>query len=81
MTDDGTITNKILFDQIQLGRKEAREIKKNLERLEKKMDEGFQEAKERREEIREDLDATIRMQASHEQELAVLSGRPLPENY
>jgi hypothetical protein len=88
MTDEGKITNKMLFDHIQLGRKETREIKKDLQRLEEKVDKGFayvdrrfEEARLHREAIQEDLDATIKMQAAHEQELAVLTGRPSPENY
>lgn len=85
MTDDGTITNEMLFDHIQAGRRETREFKKDLQkqivRLEQKMDQGFREAKEQREEIREDLEATIKMQAGHDRELAVLTGRPMPEDY
>lgn len=81
MTDDGTITNKVLFDHIQLGRKETRELKKDLVRLEKKVDEGFEHARVHREAIEEDLKATIQMQFRHEKELAVLTGRPMPEDY
>ena len=92
MTDDGTITNKILFDHIQLGRKEVREFKKDLQlqinTFEQKMDQKFQEvderlneAKKHREAIAEDLDATIRMQAVHDTKIAVLTGGPMPENY
>jgi hypothetical protein len=89
MTDDGIITNKMLLEHIQAGNNSLRhEFKKDIERLEKKMDRKFadvdrrfEEARTHREGIQEDLEATIKMQASHDRELAVLTGRPLPEEY
>jgi hypothetical protein len=85
MTDDGTITNRMLLEHMQAGdnalKQELKELKKEVQQGFQKVDLQLQEAKEHREAIQEDLDATIKMQASHEQELAMLSGRPQPENY
>jgi hypothetical protein len=96
MTDDGAITNQMLLEHMQAGysslrsemRREIGDLKKEFHRLEKKVDRGFgeadrqfKEAKEHRAAQQEDLYATIRMQAAHGRELAVLTGRPEPEDY
>lgn len=92
MTDDGIITNRMLLEHIQAGdnslreelksfRKEVKEEFKKIERKFVEVDHRFEEAHVHRGAIQEDLEATIRMQAEHESQLAVLTGRPSPENY
>lgn len=94
MTDDGTITNQMLLEHMHAQKYELlqemkagfttvdhrfRQINERFERLEKKVDEGFTELQRDTRGLREDLDATILMQAKHEEQLAVLTGGPLPE--
>lgn len=90
MFDDGVITGKILLDHIQSSKLELKQdirnlstqfdsLEKRLDSLEVKVEDGFRDAREHREMLQIDLDATIRMQSRHERELAVISGRPLPE--
>ncbi len=90
MFDDGAITGRILLDHIQSSKLELKQdirdlgtqvdsLEKRVDRLEQQMERGFKEAYEHREALQIDLDATIRMQSRHERELAVISGRPLPE--
>jgi hypothetical protein len=94
MTDDGTITNRMLLEHIQAGKNELKQefgrrfnrLEKWVDRLEIEMKSGFQQvrselnaARIHREMLQEDLDATIRMQFQHQKQLAVLSGSPLPE--
>ncbi len=65
-----------------------KQVDERFERLERRVDEGFadanrkfEEARLHREALQEDLDATIRKQAVHDRELAMISGRPLPEDF
>ena len=85
MTDDGVITNKILLEHIQGLRGEMVQrfdtLEKRVDRLAQEVKQGFKQARDDREAIREDLDATIRMQALHDKKIAVLAGDPLPEDY
>lgn len=85
MTDDGTITNRMLLEHQQAMK---RELTDRINTLEQKVDRGFadndrrfEEARRHREGLQEDLEATMMMQYRHEKELAVLTGRPAPEEY
>ncbi len=90
MFDDGAITGQILLDHIQSSKLELKQdirdlsgrfdqMEKRVDRLEYLMDQGFKEAREHREALQIDLDATIRMQFKHDKELAVLTGRLIPD--
>lgn len=92
MTDDGTITNRMLLEHQQAMK---RELTDRITALEERVDRGFtdvnhrfmdvdrrfDEARRHREGLQEDLEATMMMQYRHEKELAVLTGRPEPEEY
>jgi|GEM_PF-1155880 len=56
-------------------------IDHKLNRLEYVVKEGFEDAREDRQGLHDDLDATIRMQADYQTNLAVLTGGPMPEEY
>ncbi len=90
MTDDGTITNKMLLEHMQanFNRIDRRfeNIDRRFETLESRVEKGFRlihqeldDARTHREAIQIDLDATIRMQFTHQKQLAVLTGSALPE--
>ncbi len=90
MFDDGVITGKVLLDHIQSSKLELKQdirdlsgrfnsLEKRLDSLEVKVEDGFREAREHREALQIDLDATIRMQFRHDKELAVLTGRSIPD--
>ncbi|MFH1670776.1 MAG: hypothetical protein ABIA92_04285 [Patescibacteria group bacterium] len=75
------ITNNVLLEHMQ-GMKY--ELQQQIEGLEKKIEkvdttltqqmrEGFEEAKQHRQALQEDLEATIAMQAKHQQKLAKIS--------
>lgn len=85
MTDDGVITNAMLLQHIQAGdnglKQQIKKLEQKMDRKFEEVDRKFEEARQHREAIQEDLYATIKMQAAHERELAVLTGRPLPEDY
>ena len=88
MTDDGFITNKILLDHIQGNTAAVDRLSKRVDGISQRLDcleitvkEGFEEARQDRQNLHDDLDATIRMQATHEQKIAVLTGGPMPEDY
>ncbi|MBI3336367.1 hypothetical protein HYZ98_02255 [Candidatus Peregrinibacteria bacterium] len=78
------ITNKVLLEHMQ-GMKyelkqemkdmkqEIRGVKNDVVRLEQKVDRGFEEAKEHRQALQEDLEATIAMQAKHQRKLEKIS--------
>lgn len=75
---DSIIDNRLLLEHIQGLRGE---MTQRFDRLEKRVERGFKEAQQDREGIREDLEATIRMQAKHDHQIAVLAGGPLPEEF
>jgi hypothetical protein len=90
MFDDGIITGKMLLEHMQaqfnMVHQSFAAIDKRFDRLEKKVDrlevemkEGFRDATEHRKALQIDLDATIRMQFRHDKELAVLTGRSIPD--
>lgn len=92
MTDDKDITTRILLGHMQAGfnridrqfkhmDERFQQIDKRFDRLERRVEEGFEEARVDRQGIHEDLDATIRLQAKHDQQIAILTGGPMPEGY
>lgn len=89
MTDNGAITNQMLLEHIQAGKSELKlEFSRRFDRLERRVDhlevqmkQGFEDARLDRQGIHDDLDATIRMQAKHDHQIAVLAGGPLPEEF
>ncbi len=95
MTDDGAITNRILLDHImvntgaidRLSRRvdglsgSVDGLSQRVDRLEEKMDRKFEEAKQHRDNLQEDLEATILMQFKHQKQLAMITGEPMPEEY
>jgi len=75
------ITNKMLLEHMQAMKNELIQkfyglenrfsgLENKVSHLEQKMDQGFEEARQHREAMQEDLDATIRMQAKHDKKLA-----------
>jgi hypothetical protein len=88
MTDDGVITTKILLEHIQVntaavGKLSSKvdSLSERVDGLEKTMKKGFEEAKQHRDNLQEDLEATISMQFEHKKQLAVLTGGPMPEEH
>lgn len=81
MTDDGVITNRMLLDHMQAMKHELIErfngrfngLEVRVDRLEQKVERGFEEARQHRQALQEDLDATIRLQGKHSEQLAQLS--------
>ncbi len=80
---DEIITNGILLEHIQAIHGELLTVKQDLQqqiarvdakvdRLEQKVHQGFEEARQHRQALQEDLDATIRMVGKHEVKLTRL---------
>lgn len=73
------ITNGILLEHIQGMRNDLQSqinaLALQITRLERKVDQGFAEAREHREALQEDLDATIRLQYKHGRKLERLARR------
>ena len=78
------ITNKVLLEHMQgmkhelqqqitgLGMRMER-VEVNLKQLSQQVEDGFEEARQHRQALQEDLEATIAMQAKHQQKLAKIS--------
>ncbi len=85
MTDDGLITNRMLLEHIQALRNDMTHgfssVHQRIDRLEQSVDRRFEEARQDRQVIREDLEATILTQFDHGKQIAVLAGKPMPEDY
>lgn len=92
MTDDGLITNRMLLEHIQALRNDMNQgfdrvdnrfsrLELRVDQLEQKVDRGFEEARQDRQIIREDLEATILTQFEQGKQIAVLAGKPIPEDY
>lgn len=64
------ITNKVLLEHIQGMNAELIE---KIDTLEKKVDRGFEEAKQHRQALQEDLDASIAMLGKHQTKLDKIS--------
>ncbi len=77
MTNDGIITNRMLLEHQQAMKSELSErinhLEQKVDRLEQKVDRGFEEARQHRQALQEDLDATIRLQGKHSEQLAQLA--------
>ncbi|MCF7844686.1 MAG: hypothetical protein K9M03_02550 [Kiritimatiellales bacterium] len=71
------ITNKVLLEHIQGMKYELQQqiegLEKKIEKVEQQMKGGFDEAKQHRQALQEDLEATIAMQAKHQQKLEKIS--------
>lgn len=82
---DAIIDTRVLLEHIQGLRGEMTQrfdrLEKKVDRLEIRVERGFEEAQEDRQGIHEDLDAVIRKQAKHDYQIAVLTGGPMPEDY
>ncbi len=75
MTDE--ITNKVLLSHMQGMKSELIEriakLEVKVDNLEKKVDDGFEDARRHREALQKDLDASIIMLGKHKAKLAKIS--------
>ncbi|MBU1910835.1 hypothetical protein KKG16_00305 [Patescibacteria group bacterium] len=78
------ITNKVLLEHMQSMKHELQQqitgfgmrmerVEVNLKQLSQHVEDGFEEARQHRQALQEDLEATISMQAKHQQKLAKIS--------
>lgn len=82
MTDDGAITNQMLLEHMQASILSSKvevlqridKLEGRVDRLQERVEKGFEEARQHRQALQEDLDATIRTQFKHQKQLALLSG-------
>ncbi|MBU0767137.1 hypothetical protein KKF55_05175 [Patescibacteria group bacterium] len=78
------ITNKVLLEHMQGMKYELQQqimglenrmggVEQRMGGLEQRMEDGFEEARQHRQALQEDLEATITMQAKHQQKLEKIS--------
>ena len=74
---EGEITNKVLLEHMQGMKHELLQkiglVEEGLKRLRQDTNQGFEEAKQHRQALQEDLEETMRVQSGHTKRLATLS--------
>jgi hypothetical protein len=86
MTDDGTITNRMLLEHMQGQKNELmqrieesnqelkREFGQRFDRLEREIRNGFEEAHQHRQALQEDLEVTMKEQFAQKRQIAAMAG-------